>query len=100
MTRMPYRVSRELTAAGHKIPVVDHLFSADQIASMYGFLETLPYRLNDIDAEETAYSRHWKSELPAEMALRMPVLRQCVDLTHELMAPGRLEMAWRNSFLR
>ena len=51
-----------------QITVSDGLFSPEDVESLYQFLSRVPYRLDDFDSEETAYSRHWKAELPLELA--------------------------------
>ena len=72
--------------------VLDGIFSENDIVSAHQFLERLPYRLNDVDSVETEYSRHWKAELPIEMALRTPLFRDCVELTHRLMTESPLKL--------
>jgi SM-20-related protein len=82
---MDLHISRRLQFQQGQALVLDGLFSSQDIASAYGFLEQLPYRLNDVDSAETGYSRHWKAELPAGLALKTPLFRQCVEVTNQLM---------------
>ncbi len=89
---VPGLITRHFSIGKKRALICDGLFSVEDIDSLFAFLEPLPYRLNDTDSDETAYSRHWKAELPLEMALKTPVLRRCVDLTHELMAGTALQL--------
>ena len=79
--------------------MLDGAVSPLEIASRYGFLEQLPYPLNDIDTDETAYSRHWKAALPVPLAT--PLLKRCISLTQELMGvdPARLRRVHSNLHL-
>src|SRR5262249_53076039 len=92
LCRMKDNVSRRLRIGQKQVIVLDDLFLGHDIASFFGFLERLPYRLNDIDSEETSFSRHWKAELPIEMALGTPVLKECVRVTQELFGPERTKL--------
>jgi SM-20-related protein len=86
MNLLTPHVSRRLTIGQRQLLVLDGLFPAKDIVSLHEFLTRLPYRLNDSDSDKTAYSRHWKAELPVDMALATPVFSRCVQLTHELIA--------------
>src|SRR2546428_9319503 len=90
---MDHRISRSFAIGERLVRVVDGLFLEMDIRSLYGFLETLRYRLLDIDSDETAYSRHWNAELPIEMASDFPVFRQCVEVTRLVCAPKSLALA-------
>src|ERR1700692_3903568 len=89
---MRSHVTRCLTIGTKQLFVLDGLFSPKDIVSLHQFLGRLPYRLNDIDSVETAYSRHWKAELPSAMASQSPLFRQCVELTYELIPNNKLRL--------
>jgi hypothetical protein len=89
---MQSHVTRCLTIGDKQLFVLDGVFLAEDIASLHTFLGHLPYRLNDIDSVETAYSRHWKAELPAPMASQTPIFRRCVELTRELIPNDDLQL--------
>ena len=74
---------------GHGLQVIDDLVSSSSIASLYAFLEQLPYLLNDLDTDETAHARHWRAVLPLPLALATPVLERCIGLTEQLMGMER-----------
>jgi hypothetical protein len=82
---MHYHISRHVTIGERQLLVLDGIFADKDIESIHQFLVRLPYRLNDVDSNETSYSRHWKAELPVEMAQSTPVFRKCVELTREVM---------------
>jgi hypothetical protein len=86
------QVARRLVIGDKQIFVLDDLFSPDDVASLYQFLSRLPYRLDDIDSTETAYSRHWKAELPLDLASSNVVFRRCVELAHALMPGARYKL--------
>jgi Rps23 Pro-64 3,4-dihydroxylase Tpa1-like proline 4-hydroxylase len=86
MNLLTPHVSRSLMIGQKRLLVLDGSFHDKDIASLHGFLRQLPYRLNDTDSDETAYSQHWKAELPVEMALATPVFRRCIQLTEEWIA--------------
>ncbi len=79
-------VSRRIDIAGLQLLVVDNAFGPDQIADMYRFVRDLPYRLTDVDSDETAYARHLKAELPVSLAETAPVFRECVRIAQTLLA--------------
>ena len=79
MNSLTPHVSRRLTIGQKQLLVLDGLFPPKDIVSLHGFLRQLPYRLNDTDSDETAYSHHWKAELPVDMALATPVFRRCIE---------------------
>ena len=85
-------VSRRISIEKHQLFVLDDLFSVEDIESVYALLEPLPYRLNDIDTAETAYSRHWKAELPVDVALKSPALKRCVEVARHLVVDSALSL--------
>ena len=85
-------VTRRLLVDERSLVVLDGLFDDRDVAALYDFLRALPYRLNDIDAEETAYSRHWKAEFPIEMAEGMPLFRSCVQAALDLSRSRALRL--------
>jgi hypothetical protein len=87
-----HRVVRRERIGDRQLVVLDDLFSAADVASLYGFLNRLPYRLDDVDTENTAYSRHWKAELPRELAGSNVIFRHCVEATHALMPGGPFKL--------
>jgi len=78
-------VTRRQLIGEKEILVLDNLFAASDLASTFDFLRQMPFRLNDIDTEETAHVRHWKADLPLPMATNFPVFRRCIELACELM---------------
>src|SRR5438270_4886762 len=82
------RVVRRERIGAQQIVVLDDLFSPEDVASLFQFLNRLPYRLDDVDSEETAYSRHWKAELPRPLAGSNDLFRRCIEATHALMPGG------------
>ena len=97
---MKHHTTRCLPIAERKVLILDGLFPVTDIGSLHGFLEQLPYRLNDVDSLETAYARHWKAELPLNMGPLAPMFRTCVDLTHELVPDQTLRLRRVHSNLR
>ena len=85
-------LSRSLSIGPRRLFVLDGLFAERDLGSLYGFLLALPYRLNDTDSEETAYSLHWKHEFPVEMALATPIFKDCVQAATELLLPETLRL--------
>ena len=86
-------VTREFSIDGRRVTVIDRVFTQDEVSALYGLLEALPYRLNDYDVEETAYSRHWKSELPAAMVAGNALFRRGLALATAWARPARIELA-------
>ena len=86
------RQIRCLPIGNRQIRVIDGLFSAQEVASLYAFLQKLRYRLDEIDAADTAYAPHWKVEFPPELGSGDPMFRRCVDLTVELLGEQALRL--------
>jgi SM-20-related protein len=86
--------TRRHRIGNREILVLDGLFPADVVLSLHTFLARLPYRLDDVDSAETAYSRHWKAELPLAMAMGAPVLKKCAALVSEVDSSVPLRL-WR-----
>lgn len=79
-------VTRRVEIDGMQLTVLDGLFADADIRSLYALLRDVPYQLNDITSEETAYATHWKAEFPLPLAERTPVLRECIQTARALMA--------------
>jgi len=91
ITAIDERIVRRVEIGTRRLVVMDDVFRTDDIDVLYQFLQRLPYRLDDVDTDQTAYSRHWKAELPTALIASNGIFRQCVSLTHELMKPGAYE---------
>jgi hypothetical protein len=79
------RVSRRLSIGAWQLIVVDDLFSEQDVASLERFLRDVPYKLNDIASDETAYARHLKAEFPVDMAHCTPILRDCIRIARSVL---------------
>lgn len=53
---------RKLEIEDRPLIIVDGLFKENEIKEWYSELKALSYSLSDYDTENTAFSRHWKSE--------------------------------------
>jgi hypothetical protein len=58
-------VSREVRVAGRRVIVLDGVLDAQATKHLDAHARRLPYVLNDVDSQETGYSRHWKYDLSA-----------------------------------
>jgi len=94
-------VTRRVEINGMALMVLDGLFSYENIRSLYAFLRDVPYRLNDIASNETAYVKHWKSEFPSGLAEGTPVLRECIQAARASMVDDRfaLDRCYTNMIL-
>ena len=95
------QVTRRVEIAGMQLIVLDGLFSDEDIRSLYKFLRDLPYQLNDITSDETAYAKHWKADFPPALAQGTPVLRDCIQTARALMVGERytLDRCYTNMIL-
>jgi hypothetical protein len=78
-------VTRRVEIGGRQLLVLDDLFQRPDIVSLYAFLRELPYQLNDIASDETAYVKHWKADFPVALAEGTPVLRDCIKTARALL---------------
>lgn len=88
----PLEIARHLRVGFHQLFVLDNLFSSADIASLFSLLERVPYSFSDFDTDETAYSRHWKSEIPIPLSIATPIYRDCIAVANRLFAPSALRL--------
>lgn len=81
-------VTRRERVAGKDLIVLDRLFSETYIGTLYDFLRSRAYKLNDIDSAATAYSRHWKHEFAVEKS--PPPRATVVALVQSLFGPTQV----------
>jgi SM-20-related protein len=81
-------VSRRETVSGKDLIVLDGLFSETYVATIYDYLRSRPYKLNDIDSAETDYARHWKHEFPLESG--PPPRATIVGMIHSFFGPTQV----------
>ena len=85
-------VTRRIAIGSKSLVVLDGLFSPSAVASLFQFLERVPYRLNDFDSTETAYARHWKADLPVDLPSAMPELGTCLRIARETFRSDALTL--------
>lgn len=95
-------ISRRVDIDGLQLLILDGVFSDVDVRQFHGFVRHLPYRLNDVASDETEHVKHWKSDFPLALAENTPVLRECIGIARELLAPDdrfRLERTYTNMIL-
>jgi len=81
-------VSRDVRVGGRRLVVIDRFLSPRAAKGLHELASRRTYRLNDFDSDATAYSRHWKDEVPVEEAASSGLYAAIVDLARSLF-PAR-----------
>jgi len=85
-------LTRTETISGKKLAVFDNVFSQEEISFCFKALKNLPYYLNDVDSNQTEYSKHWKAEFELSEINEIPVFKKIAELTLEIFKNKKPEL--------